>query len=74
MPQSSKQQPPNLEQQLEIVRKELHNVNQFIEIYQKELNSMGGKKKQEQMDSISSTEDLLKAKNEELSNLKKEVK
>ena len=74
VPQSNKNQPPNMEQQLQIVRKELHNVNQFIEIYQKQLNSLGGKKKQEQMDSIGNTEDLLKAKTEELTNLKKQVR
>ena len=63
-----------MEQQLEIVRKELHNVNQFIEIYQKQLNSLGNKKKPEQMDSIASTQELLKAKTEELNTLKKELR
>ncbi len=30
LPQSNKSAPPNLDQQLELVKKELHNVNQFI--------------------------------------------
>lgn len=63
-----------MEQQLELVKKELHNVNQFIEIYQKQLQSIGNKKKPEQMDSIANTEAILKTKNQELNALKREVK
>lgn len=55
MPQSHKLAPPNMEQQLELVRKELHNVNQFIEIYQRELHALGGKKKKEQIENLAST-------------------
>jgi ABC-type uncharacterized transport system substrate-binding protein len=56
LPQSNKTNAPNLDQQLELIKKELHNVNQFIEIYQKELNSLGGKRKQDQIENISATE------------------
>ena len=37
-------------------------MNQFIEIYQRELNSLSGKKKQDQIESIAASEELLKAK------------
>ncbi len=47
---------PNLEQQLELVKKELHNVNQFIDIYQKELSVLGNKKKKDQVENLASTE------------------
>lgn len=30
LPQTNKTAPPNLDQQLQLVKKELHNVNQFI--------------------------------------------
>jgi hypothetical protein len=56
LPQTNKTAPPNLDQQLELVKKELHNVNQFIEIYQRELNSLSGKKKQDQIESIAASE------------------
>ena len=56
LPQGNKNVAPNLDQQLELVKKELHNVNQFIEIYQKELSSMSGKKKQDQIESIAASE------------------
>ena len=49
LPQTHKNSPPNLDQQLQLVKKQLHNVNQFIEIYQRELNSLSGKKKQDQI-------------------------
>jgi hypothetical protein len=74
LPQSNKSAPPNLDQQLELVKKELHNVNQFIEIYQRELNSLSGKKKQDQIESITASEELLKNKQAELQQLRKEVK
>lgn len=73
LPQS-KATPPNLDQQLELVKKELHNVNQFIEIYQRELNNLHGKKKEDQIESIAASEELLKTKQIELSHLKREVK
>ncbi len=73
MPQNNKA-PPNLDQQLELVKKELHNVNQFIEIYQRELTNLQGKKKEDQIESIAASEELLKAKQNELAQLKKEVK
>lgn len=53
---SSNKAPPNLDQQLELVKKELHNVNQFIEIYQKELSNLQGKKKEDQIESIAASE------------------
>ena len=56
------------------MKKELNNVNQFIKIYQNELSNIGGKKKKDQMDSMANTEEVLKAKTEEMNNLKKEVK
>ena len=62
MPQSNRIAPPNLDQQLELVKKELHNVNQFIEIYQRELNNLQGRKKEDQISSIADSEELLKAK------------
>lgn len=74
LPQSNKANTPNLEQQLQLVKKQLHNVNQFIQIYQKELNTLGGKKKQDQIENLASTQELLKAKMEELAMLKKEVR
>ena len=46
---------PNLDQQLELVKKQLHNVNQFIEIYQRQLNNLQGKKKTDQIESISAS-------------------
>lgn len=55
IPQSNKTNTPNLEQQLELVRKELSNVNQFIKIYQNELNTLGSKKKKDQMDTMANT-------------------
>ena len=73
LPQNNKA-PPNLDQQLELVKKELHNVNQFIEIYQRELTNLQGKKKEDQIQSIAASEELLKAKQNELTQLKKEVK
>lgn len=74
LPNSNKAAPPNLDQQLELVKKELHNVNQFIEIYQRELNTMHGRKKQDQVESIAASEELLKNKQAELAHLKKEVR
>lgn len=74
LPQSNKNAPPNLDQQLELVKKELHNVNQFIEIYQRELNNLQGRKKEDQIESIAASEELLKAKQSELAQLKKEVR
>ena len=53
---------PNLDQQMELVKKELHNVNQFIDIYQRELNGLQGRKKQDQIENISASEELLKVK------------
>lgn len=39
---------PQLEQQLEVMKKELYNVNQFVDIYQKELAVMTAKKKKDE--------------------------
>ena len=69
-----KQQPPNLDRQLQLVRKELDNVNQFIKIYQKELNGLGEKGGKEQMENITASEELLRNKQQELAQIKKEVK
>ena len=74
LPQTTKAAPPNLDQQLQLVKKELHNVNQFIEIYQRELNSLSGTKKQDQIESLAASEELLKTKQGELHQLKKEVR
>ncbi len=74
LPQTNKTAPPNLDQQLELVKKELHNVNQFIDIYQRELNSLSSKKKNDQIESIAASEELLKNKQAELQQLRKEVK
>ncbi len=65
---------PNLDQQLELVKKQLHNVNQFIEIYQRQLNNLQGKKKTDQIESISASQQLLKVKQNQLIQLKKDVK
>ena len=54
LPQNHKA-PPNLDQQLQLVKKELHNVNQFIEIYQRELTNLQGKKKEDQIESIAAS-------------------
>ena len=49
-------------------------MNQFIDIYQKELSVLGNRKKKDQVESLASTEEILKAKTEELAAIKKEVK
>lgn len=66
---------PNLESQLEVVRKELENAVKFIEIYKKQLK---GIQKSEsataQLQTIAQSEEVLKGKQKELSDLRKEVK
>ncbi len=69
-----KRNTPNMEQQLLLVKKELENANKLIEIYQKELTQLKDKKRIDEIDTYSDTQELLRSKKEELARLKKEVK
>ena len=54
---------PNLESQLEVIRKELENANKFIEIYKKQLkNIQKSESASAQLQTIAQSEEMLKAK------------
>jgi len=54
---------PNLESQLEVIRKELENANKFIEIYKKQLKSIQKSESATvQLHTISQSDEMLKAK------------